>query len=120
MNITALNLLQKRLRFFSISSLLLAGLFVTPIAFAVDAPPPPPMDAGNADQPEPDDQITIIQKKETTIEEHRVNGQLRYAKITPNKGAPYYMFDSDGDGVLDTRNNNIENPPIQQWILFRW
>lgn len=121
MNIRASNLLPKKPRFFSISSLLLAGLFAMPVSFAAnDVPPPPPMEAGAADQAEPEDQVTIIRKKDTTIEEHRVNGQLRYAKITPKKGRPYYLYDSTGDGVLDSRNNDLDNPPIQRWILFKW
>ena len=90
-----------------------------PLAFAAnDAPPPPPMETDSPDQPQ--DQVTIIQKKETVIEEHRINGQLRYAKITPKKGKPYYLYDSTGDGVLDSRNNDLDNPPIQRWILFKW
>ena len=122
MNIRALNLLQKKLRFCSISSLLLAGLLTSTITFAADEvpPPPPPAEALDPNQAEPEDEVTIIRKKETVIEEHRINGRLRYAKITPSKGKPYYLFDSDGDGILDSRHNDLDNPPIQQWILFRW
>jgi len=91
----------------------------TPVSAAEDVPPPPEMPAGS-EQPLTEENITIIQKKNMRIEEHRVNGQLRYAKITPSKGPAYYMFDSDGDGLLDSRHNDLDNPPIQQWILFRW
>lgn len=92
-----------------------------PVAFAAnDAPPPPPLEEGAGTVEPPEDQVTIIQKKETVIEEHRINGQLRYAKITPKKGKPYYLYDSNGDGVLDSRNNDLDNPPIQRWILFQW
>jgi hypothetical protein len=54
------------------------------------------------------------------VEEVRVNGQLRYVKITPNRGAPYYIVDTDGDGILDQQFDNLANPPINQWILLRW
>jgi len=96
-------------------------LFVPAAGFAAeDVPPPPPMEEGDPDAPLPEAKVTVIHKGETTIEEYRVRGQLRYAKITPKKGKPYYMFDSDGDGMLDSRHNDLDNPPINQWILFRW
>ncbi len=67
-----------------------------------------------------DTDITIIQKKDAIIEEVRVNGKLRYAKITPKKGKPYYMYDSDGDGVLDATETDIKKANVNQWILLEW
>lgn len=78
------------------------------------------MEGVDSDQAMPEADITIIQKKDTVIEEHRVNGKLRYAKITPKHGKPYYLYDSTGDGLLDSRHNDLDNPPIQRWILFQW
>lgn len=68
--------------------------------------------------PQPD--VRIIRKKNVVIEEYRVNGRLRYVKITPSVGNPYYMVDTDGDGVLETREDNFANPPINRWILLEW
>ena len=73
-------------------------------------------DSRNIPQPE----VRIIRKKDTVIEEYRVNGRLRFVKITPTSGSPYYMVDTDGDGVLETREDNFSNPPINQWILLEW
>jgi len=73
-------------------------------------------DSRNIPQPE----VRIIRKKDTVIEEYRINGHLRFIKITPTVGNPYYMVDTDGDGVLETRNDNFSNPPINQWILLEW
>lgn len=73
-------------------------------------------DSRNIPQPE----VRIIRKKDTVIEEYRVNGRLRFVKITPSSGSPYYMVDTDGDGVLETRDDNFSNPPINQWILLEW
>ena len=73
-------------------------------------------DSRNIPQPE----VRIIRKKDTVIEEYRVNGRLRFIKITPSIGYPYYMVDTDGDGILETRNDNFANPPINQWILLEW
>ena len=80
--------------------------------------PPPPLPEDNTGLPEPE--VTIVHKKDSVIEEYRINGQLRYAKIKPSKGPAYYMIDTDGDGILDKRDNNLDNPPINQWILLRW
>jgi len=68
----------------------------------------------------PEPEVRIIRKKDTVIEEYRVNGRVRFVKITPSSGSPYYMVDTDGDGVLETRDDNFTNPPINQWILLEW
>ena len=73
-------------------------------------------DSRNIPQPE----VRIIRKKDAVIEEYRVNGRLRFIKITPSVGSPYYMVDKDGDGILETRDDNFANPPINQWILLEW
>ncbi|HEB58237.1 MAG TPA: DUF2782 domain-containing protein [Gammaproteobacteria bacterium] len=119
------------------------GLTLATAALAADTDvaelPPPPQPApasvpgadpavaeARATEPEPEPElsgepeVTIVHRDGATVEEYRVNGQLRYARITPSRGAPYYMFDSDGDGALDTRYDDLDNPPINQWILKRW
>ena len=53
-----------------------------------------------------------------TIEEYRVAGQLRMVKITPARGAPYYLYDRDGDGALD--RDDAERLPQTYWKLFSW
>lgn len=68
----------------------------------------------------PEPEVRIIRKKDTVIEEYRVNGRVRFVKITPSSGNPYYMVDTDGDGILETRDDNFTNPPINQWILLEW
>lgn len=73
-------------------------------------------DSRNIPQPE----VRIIRKKDTVIEEYRVNGRLRFVKITPSVGSPYYMVDTDGDGVLETKEDDFSNPPINQWLLLEW
>jgi hypothetical protein len=83
------------------------------------AAPPPPLPEDPADElPEPE--VKIIHREDRIVEEVSVNGQLRYVKITPRGGVPYYLVDTDGDGVLDQQFNNLDNPPINQWILLRW
>ncbi|MDH5179882.1 MAG: DUF2782 domain-containing protein [Gammaproteobacteria bacterium] len=83
-------------------------------------PPPELTDEAGQEKHLPEPEVTIIKRKEMTVEEYRVNGRLRYAKIIPTKGPAYYMVDTDGDGLLDTRHGDLSNPPIQQWILYKW
>ena len=123
-------------------TIVLTALFIfSQVTFAADDIPPPPSinkeeqnftakpnietvptlpaeedDSRNIPQPE----VRIIRKKDTVIEEYRVNGHLRFVKITPSVGLPYYMVDTDGDGILETRENDLDNPPINQWILLEW
>ena len=80
---------------------------------------PPPLPEAQEEQGfEPE--VTIIRRKETLIEEYRQNGMLYMIKITPKRGYPYYLIDSDGDGSLETRRNELDNPEVVQWRLFSW
>ena len=70
-----------------------------------------------------DPDITIIQRREETIVEYRVNGRLRAIKVVPeNKDfPPYYLVDTDGDGRLETRREGpTEQILINSWVLFSW
>lgn len=51
------------------------------------------------------------------IDEYRVAGQLRMVKITPVRGAPYYLYDKDGNGHLDGDRNGVS--PVY-WKLYSW
>lgn len=74
-------------------------------------------DSRNIPQPE----VTIIHRKDMRVEEYRVNGKLRYVKITPRKGKPYYLVDRDGDGSLEYRYDDLDGvPPVNEWILLEW
>lgn len=135
---------QKKLRNscnFKLGVLLVAGLINTVHAVEDSAPPPPADNTTTQNQavtvtppplpPEevqsddsrnlPEPEVNIIHRKDATIEEYRVNGKIRYAKITPKKGKPYYLVDQDGDGVLESRHDDLKGPPpINQWILKQW
>lgn len=90
-------------------------LLVMPGVNAAEAASDEPI--GGAAEPE----VTIIQSEGKRIEEYRVNGQLYMIKVTPVKGPPYYIVDTDGDGTLETRRNDLAPDMLTpQWILFRW
>ena len=59
------------------------------------------------------------EKNGDTIEEYRVAGNLRMVKVTPARGASYYLYDSDGDGRLDKSKDNSDVSPVY-WKLYGW
>jgi len=86
-----------------------------------DLPEPPeiPLPVQSGEDMQPD--ITIIRKGEDTIQEYRRNGQLYMIKIVPKVGPPYYMMDTNGDGKMDVKKNDIDkNTNINMWNLFEW
>lgn len=96
----------------------------------IDAPPPPPPtivhgdDAGAVVDEELEPEVTIIQRKDATYEEYRLNGRLYMVKVVPVVGPAYYYIDRDGDGLLETHTGSPisrgSQPEIPQWVIFSW
>lgn len=90
-----------------------------------EVPQPPPMPESVDEAPPQQDEelqpeVTITKRGGDVIEEYSINGQVYMVKITPSKGLPYYLMDTDGDGSLETRRNELENPEVVKWRLFSW
>jgi len=86
-------------------------------------PPDLPSDAQPSDDSRnlPKPEVRIIHEKDKTVEEYRVGGRLRYVKITPKHGKPYYLVDRNGDGIPETYYDPMKGPPpINQWLLLKW
>jgi len=82
-------------------------------------PPPPPEMAPFDAALEPE--VTIRKREGDTVEEHRIKGKLYMIKVTPRKGPPYYLVDTDGDGNLETRRGELnEDLLIPSWTLMEW
>ncbi len=82
---------------------------------------PAPADTATQDGDENlEPEVTIRQQGSKTIHEYRMNGRLYMIKIVPERGAPYYLLDQDGDGEMDTRQDNPNGVVVPQWVLFRW
>lgn len=65
--------------------------------------------------------INIIKREDRTIETHSVNGVVYKVKVTPTRGPAYYLYDTDGDGSLETRSNReLSETTVQQWKIFEW
>ncbi len=66
-------------------------------------------------------EVTITERKQGFIEEYRVGGRLYMIRINPKEGHPYYLIDSNGDGVFDRHRPEIdEDLYIPAWTLLRW
>ena len=65
--------------------------------------------------------INIIKRDNKTIETHSVNGIVYKVKVIPASGPAYYLYDTDGDGSLETRSNReFSETTVQQWKIFEW
>jgi hypothetical protein len=85
---------------------------------APSAVPPARIEYGTGQDQEP--QVTIIRKDTETVEEIRVNGELRYVRVTPRGGVPYYLVPT-GNGKNFTRMDSLGSGlSVPMWLLFSW
>ena len=94
-------------------------------AFAANEPtettPPPAVNEGEVKAEVIEPEVRIINQQGNTVEEFRTQGRLYMVKITPSKGYPYYLVDSDGDGKLETRRNDLDpDIVVPRWTIFSW
>ena len=84
-----------------------------------EVPIPPKVQA----QPPVDDEVpeVAIRVRENgdRVEEYRQNGVIYMVKVTPERGPPYYLMDTDGNGRL---NRDERDPRIQpvHWVIYEW
>jgi hypothetical protein len=79
------------------------------------AAPPPPPDILGSDELEP--QVTINTTETQTTEEVRVGGQLRYVRVTPRNGRPYYLI-PEPNGMYIRRDGVDSTTKVPMWLLF--
>lgn len=81
----------------------------------------PSQNAKDDEEEDSSDKVRIKGGGDEVISEFRINGQLYMIRVTPKKGVPYYLVDSDGDGKLETRWNELAPKLlIPSWVLLRW
>ncbi len=85
---------------------------------AAESIPPPPTGLPDGDlEPE----VSIIKRDDSVVHEYRMNGQLYMIKVIPSIGYPYYLFDSNGDGTLNARRDNLDpGLVVPSWMIYRW
>lgn len=65
--------------------------------------------------------INIIKREDKIIETHSVNGIIYKVKVIPSSGPVYYLYDTDGNGSLETHSNReLSETTVQQWKIFQW
>jgi hypothetical protein len=84
-------------------------------ALAAPAAPGSPV-AGDPTEPE----INISEGPQGVIYEYRVRGRVYMVKIQPQVGPPYFLLDTNGDGILDVQSDSPMNAAVQQWVLYSW
>ncbi len=53
------------------------------------------------------------------VEEYRQNGVLYMVKVTPERGVPYYLMDTDGNGKLN-RDDGVKTVSPVYWTIYEW
>ena len=93
---------------------LLAAAFAASVAWAQPAPPPLVTD------PELEPQVTIIRRDTETLEEVRIGGDLKFVKVTPRTGVPYYLV-PDPNGQQFIRRDSLDiTIKVPLWVLLSW
>ena len=109
-------------------SALLALLFATGLACAQPAPPPPnleplpdiPAPPNAVADSELEPQVTIIRREGELVEEVRIGGELKFIRVTPRHGRPYYLI-PDGSGQNFVRRDSLDpGLKVPLWVLFSW
>lgn len=67
---------------------------------------------------EPD--INITESGGNVVYEYRVRGMLYMVRVQPQIGPPYYLYDLNGDGIIDAQERSSRNTAVPQWVLFQW
>jgi hypothetical protein len=82
-------------------------------------PPPPPEELKKGEGIDP--QVTIVDRDWARIREYSVNGQVYAVRVEPKVGFPYWLYDSNGDGRLESRFETAGGvPDTHQWRLLEW
>lgn len=112
-----------RLTPFAIAAMLLAVL-----AAAQQAPPPPPLPPESAapapqplaSDPELEPHVTIIRRETETHEEVRIGGELRFIRVTPLHGRPYFLVPDPAGRQFIRRDSLDASLKVPLWLLHSW
>ena len=104
----------------------LFAALLTGSAFAQPAPPPPPLPAEGATpapfagEPSLEPEVTIIRRDNETLEEVRIGGELRYVRVTPLHGRPYFLVLDPNGGQFIRRYSLDTTVKVPMWMLLSW
>ncbi len=72
---------------------------------------------GEPEIPEGAVENTRTEANGDVITEYRVGTQLRMVKVVPARGPAYYLYDRNGDGIVDDPDDRA---PMTYYKLFEW
>ena len=81
------------------------------------APPPPPDYTGD---PDLEPQVTVIRRDDQVVEEVRIKGELRYVRVTPRHGRPYFLIPDGGGNTFIRRDSLDIQTKVPMWVLWSW
>ena len=110
---------------------LLAAALAAATAAAQIAPLPPPPPPPGPDAParagEPftatpdlEPQVTIVRRENEVHEEVRVGGEVRYIRVTPRHGRPYFLVPEGNGNTYIKRESLDASLKVPMWVLFSW
>jgi hypothetical protein len=80
-------------------------------------PSPPPVDAAPLPPPVASDPDL---EPQVTVEEVRIGGVLKFVRVTPVTGRPYYLV-PNGTGTAFIRRDSLDTGlSVPLWVLFSW
>ena len=80
---------------------------------------PPPPELAQRSRPRAADHDSSATKARP-IEEARVNGQLKWIKVTPRHGRPYFLI-PDAGGTRYVRRDSLDyGLKVPMWLLFEF
>ena len=91
-----------------------------------EAPPPPlpesvPPPPTGLDDEDMEPEVKIIKRDDAVVHEYRIKGRLYMVKVIPRVGPPYYLYDGDGNGSLESRSHQLDPAPIvPNWRIHSW
>jgi hypothetical protein len=77
---------------------------------------PPQVQSGEVLEPE----VTITETDKGTVQQYSIEGHVYMVKVIPAAGPAYYLVDTDGDGEMDSREDDPTNVSVPQWVLISW
>lgn len=107
-----------------LASTLMPALLLAAVTASAQTPPPPKVDTtpppppAFSGDPELEPQVTIIRRENDVVEEVRVRGELRYVRVTPRTGRPYYLLPDQNGNTYIRRDSLDPTLKVPMWVLF--
>jgi uncharacterized protein DUF2782 len=110
------------------SGAVLALALAAPLVFAQAPPPPrleplpdvPPPPPGVRDIAPDEPRVRIASGDVESVEEVREEGRVVMYKVTPRGGAPYYLYDTTGNGNWMRRDSLDDGTRVPMWRILSY